>query len=294
MKRGTIMQITKEDYQQFKPLLFSLGYRMLGSAAEAEDMVQETFLKAYQVNEENIINKKAYLCKILTNLCLDFLKSARYKREQYVGPWNPEPLLLEKLHALDPSEMVIQKEGLSIAYLRMMEHLAADERVVLLLREVLRFSYSEIANMIEKREENCRKIFSRAKQKIAVVEDESLNYEKNKAIINRFIEAFQMQNTETLLELISNNVTLYSDGGGKVNAAIRPIVSAANVMAFIYGIIKKAPVVDSYFEIKSINYQPAIVIYMYGKFHSVLSFYIRNEKITEIYITMNPEKLPVS
>jgi RNA polymerase sigma-70 factor, ECF subfamily len=287
------MQITKEDYQLFKPLLFSLGYRMLGSVAEAEDMVQETFLKAYQVSDENIKNKKAYLCKILTNLCLDFLKSARYKREQYVGPWNPEPLLLEKLHALDPSEMVIQKEGLSIAYLRMMEHLTADERVVLLLREVLRFSYSEIANMIEKREENCRKIFSRAKQKIAVVEDESLNYEKNKAIINRFIEAFQMQNTETLLELISNNVTLYSDGGGKVNAAIRPIVSAANVLALLYGIIKKAPE-DLYFEIKSINYQPAIVIYMYGKFHSVLSFYIRNEKITEIYITMNPEKLPIS
>lgn len=293
MKGGRIMQITKEDYQLFKPLLFSLGYRMLGSVAEAEDMVQETFLKAYQVSDENIKNKKAYLCKILTNLCLDFFKSARYKREQYVGPWNPEPLLLEKLHALDPSEMVIQKEGLSIAYLRMMEHLTADERVVLLLREVLCFSYSEIAIMIEKREENCRKIFSRAKQKIADVEDESLNYEKNKAIINRFIEAFQMQNTETLLELISNNVTLYSDGGGKVNAAIRPIVSAANVMAFIYGIIKKAPV-DSYFEIKSINYQPAIVIYMYGKFHSVLSFYIRNEKLTEIYITINPEKLPIS
>jgi RNA polymerase sigma-70 factor, ECF subfamily len=293
MKRGTIMQITKEDYQLFKPLLFSLGYRMLGSVTEAEDMVQETFLKAYQVSDENIKNKKAYLCKILTNLCLDFLKSARYKREQYVGPWNPEPLLIEKLHALDPSEMVIQKEGLSIAYLRMMEHLTADERVVLLLREVLRFSYSEIANMIEKREENCRKIFSRAKQKIAVVEDESLNYEKNKTIINRFIEAFQMENTETLLELVSNNVTLYSDGGGKVNAAIRPIVSAANVLALLYGVIKKAPE-DFYFEIKSINYQPAIVIYMNGKFHSVLSFYIRNEKITEIYITMNPEKLPVS
>lgn len=287
------MQVTKEDYQLFKPLLFSLGYRMLGSVVEADDMVQETFLKAYQVNDENIKNKKAYLCKILTNLCLDFLGSARYKREAYVGPWNPEPLLLEKLHALDPSEMVIQKEGLSIAYLRMMEHLTADERVVLLLKEVLNFSYSEIAHMIEKKEENCRKIFSRAKQKISVVEGESLNYEKNKSIVNRFIEAFRTENTEALLELISNNVTLYSDGGGKVKAAIRPIVSATNVLALLYGVIKKAPE-DSYFEIKSINYQPAIAIYMNGKFQSVISFCIRDEKITEIYITMNPEKLPVS
>ena len=145
------MEITTADYQLFKPLLFSLGYRMLGSVAEAEDMVQETFLKAYQVSEENIKNKKAYLCKMMTNLCLDLLKSARYKREQYVGPWNPEPLFLEKIHDIDPSEMIIQKEGLSIAYLRMMEHLAADERAVLLLREALNFPYSEIANIIEKK-----------------------------------------------------------------------------------------------------------------------------------------------
>lgn len=286
------MQITKADYQLFKPLLFSLGYRMLGSVAEAEDMVQETFLKAYQISEENIKNKKAYLCKMMTNLCLDLLKSARYKREQYVGPWNPEPLSLEKIHELDPSEMIIQKEGLSIAYLRMMEHLAADERAVLLLREALNFSYSEIANIIEKKEENCRKIFSRAKQKILAVEGESLNYENNKSMINRFIEAFQKKNTNALLELISNNVTLYSDGGGKVTAATRPIVTITNVLALLYGVIKKAPE-DFYFEVKNINYQPAIVISMNGKIQSILSFYINYEKINEIYITMNPEKLPV-
>lgn len=286
------MQITKEDYQLFKPLLFSLGYRMLGSVAEAEDMVQETFLKAYQISEENIKNRKAYLCKMMTNLCLDLLKSARYKREQYVGPWNPAPLTLEKIHELDPSERIIQIEGLSIAYLRMMEHLAADERAVFLLREALNFSYSEIANILEKKEENCRKIFSRAKQKILAVEGESLNYEKNKSMINRFIEAFQKKNTNDLLELISNNVTLYSDGGGKVTAAIRPIVSITNVLALLYGVIKKAPE-DFYFEVKNINYQPAIVISMDGKIQSILSFYISNEKIVEMYITMNPEKLPV-
>ena len=286
------MQITKEDYQLFKPLLFSLGYRLLGSVAEAEDLVQETFLKAYQIDGENINNKKAYLCKIMTNHCLDVLKSARYKREQYVGPWNPEPLLLEKIHAFDPSEIVIQKEGLSMAYLRMMEHLAPDERAILLLREVFDFPYSEIANIIEKKEENCRKIFSRAKQKLTLVEDESLHYEKNKSLVNRFIEAFQTQNRDALLELISENVTLYSDGGGKVTAAVRPVVSVSNVLALLYGVIKKAPK-DSYFEVKNVNYQPAIVVYMNGKIQSILSFYIHHEKIIEMYITMNPDKLPV-
>lgn len=286
------MQITKEEYELFKPLLFSIGYRMLGSVVEAEDIAQETFLKAYQVKEENIRVKKAYLCKIMTNLCLDVLKSAPYRREQYVGQWNPEPLLLEKLQTFDPSETLIQKEGLSIAYLRMMEHLKADERAILLLREVFDFPYSEIATIVEKKEENCRKIFSRAKQKISSVEGESLNYEENVLIINRFIEAFQMQKIDVLLELISENVTLFSDGGGKVTAAIRPIVSFSNVTSLLYGIIKKAPK-DFYFEVKNVNYQPAIVIYMNGKIQSILSFYISNEKIVEMYITMNPDKLPI-
>ncbi|WP_083443646.1 RNA polymerase sigma-70 factor [Ornithinibacillus contaminans] len=286
------MQITKEDYQLFKPLLFSIGYRMLGSVVEAEDIVQETFLRASQLNEKNIKIKKAYLCKMMTNLCLDVLKSARYRREHYVGPWNPEPLLLEKLQTIDPSETLIQKEGLSIAYLRMMEHLGADERAILLLREVFDYPYSEIATIVGKKEENCRKIYSRAMQKISRVEGESLNYEKNTLLINRFIEAFQMQNMDALLELISENVTLFSDGGGKVTAAIRPIVSSSNVLSLLYGIMKKAPE-DFYFEVKNVNRQPAVVIYMNGKIQSILSFYISNEKIVEMYITMNPDKLPI-
>ncbi|MDR7079251.1 RNA polymerase sigma-70 factor (ECF subfamily) [Neobacillus niacini] len=284
------MQISNEDYLQYKPLLFSIGYRMLGSIVEAEDIIHEVFLKAYQMDEQVMENKKAYLCKMMTNRCLDVIKSARYKREQYVGPWNPEPLVLETSDEFNPSEYVLQNEGLSIAYLRMMEHLSPDERAVLLLREVLDFSYLEIANIIEKKEENCRKIFSRAKQKIAQVENESLNYEKNKSIIHRFIEAFQTQNTAALLELLSEHVTLYSDGGGKVKAAVRPVISGSNVLALLYGIVKKAPK-GFYFEIKNVNGQPAIVNYVNGTLHSIISFYIGNDSIYEMYITLNPDKL---
>jgi RNA polymerase sigma-70 factor, ECF subfamily len=263
---------------------------MLGSIVEAEDLVQEVFLKAYQMDELVIENKKAYLCKMMTNRCLDFVKSARNKKEQYVGPWNPEPLLLEKSADFDPSEYVLQKEGLSIAYLRLMEHLSPDERAVLLLREVLDFSYLEIANIIEKKEENCRKVFSRAKQKILKVENESLNYEKNKSIIHRFIEAFQTQNTGALIELISEKVTLYSDGGGKVKAAVRPVITLSNVLPFLYGIVKKAPE-GFYFYIKNVNGQPAIVNYLNDTVHSVISFYICDDIINEMYITLNPDKL---
>jgi RNA polymerase sigma-70 factor, ECF subfamily len=283
-----VVQITNEEYVLYKPLLFSLGYRMLGSVTEAEDLVQETFLKLYQLDEKQLDNKKAYLCKIMTNRCLDVLTSARIRREQYIGPWNPEPLLLEE----DPANLVIQKEGLSIAYLRMMEHLTPDERAILLLREGFNFSYLEIANMIDKKEENCRKIFSRAKKKIAGVEGESLDYERNKSIIDRFIQAFQMQHTDILLDLLSENITLYSDGGGKVTAATRPINNRSNVLALLYGIIKKVSE-DFYFEIKNVNGQPAIIIYMNGKCHSILSFYINQETIKEMYITMNPDKLQI-
>ncbi|XTP56748.1 RNA polymerase sigma-70 factor [Niallia sp. Krafla_26] len=285
------MQISNEDYIKFKPLLFSIGYRMLGSVAEAEDLVQDTFLKAYQINDSQIDNKKSYLCKIMTNRCLDVLKSARYKREQYVGPWNPEPLFLENVAHFGPSEVLIQKEGLSIAYLRMMEHLTPDERATLLLREIFHFSYLEISHIIEKKEENCRKMVSRAKQKISHIKGESLNYEKNKAIIDRFIQAFQTHNTNVILELLSDKVTLYSDGGGKVKAAIRPIESPSHVLAFLYGISKKTDT-DFYFEIKNVNAQPAIIIYLNDKLHSIISFYICNQTINEIYLTMNPEKFP--
>ena len=281
------MQISNEEYRQLKPLLFSLGYRLLGSANDAEDMAQETFLKAYQIEEELVDNKKAYLCKMMTNRCLDLLKSARHKREIYTGPWNPEPLMLEG----DPSEFVLQREGLSIAYLRMMEHLSPDERAVLLLREAFDFTYNEIAGMLDKKEDNCRKIFSRAKQRMAAVEGESLDYESNRSIILRFIEAFQMHNMDALLELISDNVTLFSDGGGKVRAAVRPIHSRSNVIAFLFGIISKAPD-NFYVEVNTVNAQPAILIYIDDALQSVISFYIQNITIKEVYITLNPDKLP--
>ena len=284
------LQISNEEYKQLKPLLFSISYRMLGSVSEAEDIVQEIFLKAYQVEIEELKNKKAYLCKMVTNRSLDVLKSARFKKEQYVGPWNPEPLLLDEFES-DPALTLLKKEGLSIAYLRMMEHLTPDERAVLLLREVFEFSYKEIADMIEKSEENCRKIFSRAKSKISHIDGESLHYERNKSIVNRFIEAFQLQKTDVLLELLSENVTLYSDGGGIVRAAIRPIVTPQNVSAFIFGILKKAPA-DFRIEVKNVNGQPAILIYLNGQLSSITSLFIRNEQIEEIYIILNPNKLP--
>ncbi|MEF7563679.1 RNA polymerase sigma-70 factor [Bacillus infantis] len=284
------MQISNEDYVLYKPLLFSLGYRMTGSVSETEDLIQETFLRAYQLPELEVDNKKAYLCRMMTNRCIDFLRSAKVKREQYIGPWNPEPVLQTGDQRTDPSEVFMEKEYLSIAYLRMMEHLTPHERAVLLLREAFGFSYMEISRMIEKTEENCRKLFSRSKQKMAAAEGESLDYKKNLSLIQRFILAFQTERTEDLLELISENVTLYSDGGGKVKAAVRPILTRQRVLAFLHGITSNLSD-DFQFTLTTVNGQPAMANYMNGRIHSTISFSIFDDRIAEIYITMNPEKL---
>ncbi|MEN8698490.1 RNA polymerase sigma-70 factor [Bacillus infantis] len=284
------MQISNEDYVLYKPLLFSLGYRMTGSVSETEDLIQETFLRAYQLPELEVENKKAYLCRMMTNRCIDFLRSSKVKREQYIGPWNPEPLFQPGDQRTDPSEILMEKEYLSIAYLRMMEHLTPHERAVLLLREAFGFSYAEISRMIEKTEENCRKLFSRSKQKMAKAEGESLDYKKNLSLIQRFILAFQTERTEDLLELISENVTLFSDGGGIVRAAVRPILTRQRVLAFLHGITSNLPD-NIQFTLTTVNGQPAMVNYMDGRIHSTISFSIFDDCIAEIYITMNPEKL---
>lgn len=286
------MQISQEDYKTYKPLLFSLGYRMLGSVQETEDLVQETFLRVFRSPRFNIDNKKAFLCRTMTNLCLDVLKSARVKREQYIGPWHPEPLLLEEPLLSDPSYATLAKENISIAYLRMMETLSPNERAVLLLKEVFEFAYSDIATMINKSESTCRKLNSRAKQKLSTFTNESLDYTKNKTIITQFIDAFQREDVGTLLTLVSDRITLYSDGGGKVKAAVRPIHSYQNVLAFLSGIAKKATGTFD-LRIKNINNQPGIVIHLDGYLYSVISFFITEEQIHEIYMILNPDKLSV-
>lgn len=284
------MQISNEEFKSFRPLLFALGYRLLGSVAETEDLVQETFLRAYEVDEHRVNDKKAYLCKMMTNRCLDALRSARKKREQYTGPWNPEPYIPEKLHENDPLDDVLEKEGLSIAYLRMMEHLSPQERAVVILRDVFSYPYAEAAEMIGRKEDHLRKLYSRAKVKLSKVEKEVLDYTHNKRIIDQFIAALHTQNKEQLLQLLSEHVTLYSDGGGKVLAALRPVETSAHVLAFLSGILNNVTE-DYVFEISKVNGQPAVLNYMNGQLHSIVSCYIEGNQIQELYITSNPDKL---
>ena len=156
----------EELYCQYKSLLFTLAYQITGSAAEAEDAVQDVFIKAYDVHPERLEEPKAYLCKMVTNRCLDLQKSARRKREIYVGPWLPEPFRTPEEETLEST--VVRRDMLSYAMLVLLERLTPTERVVFVLREALGFDYPEIAKLLDKKEANCRKLMSRARSKIGI------------------------------------------------------------------------------------------------------------------------------
>ncbi|WP_307334584.1 RNA polymerase sigma factor SigJ [Caldalkalibacillus uzonensis] len=263
---------------------------MLGTVTDAEDMVHDTFLTLEKIRTEKIKNIRAYLCKVITNRCLDYLKSANQQREVYVGPWLPEPLVFRD-EETNPLDSLVNADYISIAYLTIMQKLSGVERAVFILREVLDLDYKEIADIVEKTETNCRKIFSRAKQKIAAeAPDPVINYDADKQLLMEFVRAVNLEDKQNLLQLLSEDVTLYSDGGGKVSAAIRPVVSSHRVIMFLLGVKRQTPV-EFHFSIENINGIPGIVNYVGDKVHSVISYKVLNNQIKEIYIIMNPDKL---
>lgn len=281
---------TQQLYVTYKPLLFSIAYRMLGTVADAEDLVQDTFLSIGQWNPQRIHNEKALLCKILTNRCIDFLRSAKKKREVYVGPWLPEPILFQDA-TLDPEEKIIQQDQMSIALLTLLEKLSPVERAIFILREVLDFSYDEIAEITGKEPANCRKIFSRLKQKLTPeMPDMQMDYEQQKVLFETFLKAVETEDSATLLKLLSPDVILYSDGGGKVRAALRPIVTSKNVIAFLLGVAKKAPPTVR-MELANINGEWGVIVYRGEQVYSVNTMHLKEGKIAALYLILNPDKL---
>jgi RNA polymerase sigma-70 factor, ECF subfamily len=281
-------------YTLYKPLLLSISYRMLGSLSEAEDIVHEIFTDIQDVETENIGNIKAYLCKMVTNRTIDYLKSAKKNREVYIGPWLPEPLIIEDEN--DPLLSVLQLDQITYALLSLMEQLNPVERAVFVLREAFDFKYDELASLLEKEESNCRKILSRAKKRLHFNDDFYLvpkeqSEEVNK-LIHQFIYASNTGNTDELLRLLSEDAVLYTDGGGKVTAAILPIVTSRRIVQFILGLLKKYSMDKSMkIQTMNINGQTGIIIESDQEPSSVVCFDIDNNHIQQIFVIRNPDKL---
>lgn len=216
-------------YRTYRSYALSIAYRMLGTFADAEDIVQDLFAELAFKDTVEILNMKAYIAKSVTNRCLNLLHSAKNTREEYVGEWLPEPV---SGTSVLPELAAEQKDTLSFAYLLMLERLSPIERAVFLLREVFEYDYKQIAEMTDKSETNCRKIFSRAKQQLkgAEMPAAALESEQRKAVIERFADAFLHYDPKELLRLLAEDATLISDGGGAVLTTIRPIISRERLL----------------------------------------------------------------
>lgn len=293
---------TAEEYSTYRPLLFSLAYRMLGSVVEAEDIVQEAFLYVNETRPDHILNPKAYLCKIVTHRCIDHLRSASKQREVYVGPWLPEPLVMNEDPRKGPDELYSHKESLSTAYLLLLQQLSWTERAVFLLREVLEYEYKEIADIVGKSSTNCRQIFRRAKNALTGVPSPDANpglessrmtpaaEEPALGAVEQFVQALLTGDVNRLLNIIKTDATLYSDGGGKVNAAVRPILGAERIAMFFSKLLAKTLEGFSY-SVTTVNGDTGIVSYTNGEPLNVVTFQVQEGQISSIYLVVNPDKL---
>jgi RNA polymerase sigma-70 factor, ECF subfamily len=278
-----------EVFDRNRPLLFSISYRMLGSVMEAEDVVQEAYLRRQETGEQ-VHSPSAYLSTVVTRLCIDRLRSARVRREQYVGSWLPEPLLEEQ--APEVAGMVDLDGSLSMAFLVLLESLTPVERAVFLLREVFGYEYAEIASLVGKSEANSRQISRRARQSVAARRPRfESSPEQEKRLMDGFLNASLEGDIGSLLGLLSVDVTLYSDGGGKTRAALNPIYGAVNVARFLVGILSKVP---PGFTVRKtrVNGRPGFVSYLGdGSPQGVVTFDVLEGKVKTIRLLVNPEKL---
>jgi RNA polymerase sigma-70 factor (ECF subfamily) len=285
---ATLIQLATFD--QYRGLLFSIAYRMLGSVADAEDMLQESFIRWQQAPESEIRSPRAYLVTIISRLCINYLQSARVQREEYVGQWLPEPIVTGV--GSDPLELIRVDESLSMAFLVMLERLAPVERAVFLLREVFEYEYSEIAAVLSRSEANCRQILSRARQHVSAMRPRFTTSEGKKSdMLELFLKATSSGDMEGLVALLANDVVLHSDGGGKVNAALNPIRGADRVARGALGAVQKLVPKNLVHRLMQVNGEPGMVSYLDGKPYSVLTIEAGEGRIQAIYVVTNPEKL---
>lgn len=277
-------------FTQYRAYLFSIAYRMLGSVMDAEDLVQETWLRWQQSDVQQIQNPKSFLAAITTRLCIDYLRSARVKRESYIGPWLPEPLLTDK-RGLDGESMMVLADNISFAFMQLLEKLSPTERAVYLLRHVFDFEYSEIAEIVNKKEPACRQIYRRARHHLAAEKPRFDNtIAEQQVVMGRFWQACLERDMETVRQLIAEDATFYSDGGGQVRAARRPVRTADHVIQFLMGLLRLAP---EGMEVKStiVNGQPGMMILVNGRLFNIFVIDVRHMKVQNIYSILNPDKL---
>ena len=281
-------------YEELRPLLFSIAYRMVSSVSEAEDIVQEAFLRFHRRSREGaaIESPKAYLSAVTTRLSIDHLRTARMRRESYVGPWLPEPLLTDTEQ--DTAQHAETADSLSLAFLVLLESLTPVERAVFLLREVFDYGYDEISTIVGKSEDNCRQLAVRARRQVEAKKPRfEASRERREELSRRFFEAAANGDAEGLINLLAADVVAYGDGGGKAVAFRRPVYGRERVARLLLGPVGRGRrLAVSGMRLAEINGQPGAVFFdPEGRPVVIVSLDIADDLVQAVRAVANPDKL---
>jgi RNA polymerase sigma-70 factor (ECF subfamily) len=277
------------QFEELRGSLFLLAYRMLGTRTDAEDVVQDAYLRWLNASDGEIRMPKSYLMTVVSRLSLDALKSAQRKREVYTGPWLPEPLVEP-----DGVQRLEMAESLSIAFLHVLELLSPAERIAFLLREVFDIPYAELAETLENSEENCRQIVARARKHVHAKRPRfTVDRDQHSQVLREFLAACASGNTGKLSALLRKDAVLYSDGGGKATAALNPISGADRIVRFFAGLAKKGVPGKIRAEFVTVNGQPGALLFEADHLETVVSLALdESNKVADIFLVLNPDKLP--
>jgi RNA polymerase sigma-70 factor, ECF subfamily len=282
-----------DAYRELRPLLFSIAYRMVGSVSEAEDLVQEAFLRFHRAvsGGEQIASPKAWLSAVTTRLAIDHLRSARARRERYVGAWLPEPLVTST--EPDAAEHAETADSLSLAFLHLLERLSPVQRAVFLLHDVFGYDYAEIARLVGRSEDNCRQIAVRARRHVEAGRPRfEPSRREREELARRFFAAIERGDTEGLVGLLAADAVLEGDGGGKVPALAAPAAGAERVARFLVGLARRGRAVGMGARPVEVNGHPGLLITdPEGRILGVLALDIAEGRVQTVRSIANPDKL---
>jgi RNA polymerase sigma-70 factor, ECF subfamily len=275
-------------FERHRSRLFGLAYRMLGSRAEAEDIVQETYIRWHQASRAAVENPEAWLVTSATRLAIDRLRRLKTEREAYVGPWLPEPIVT----ATRPDRDLDLAADLSVAFLTLLERLSPDERAAFLLHDVFDVGYAEVAAAIEKSEAATRQVVHRARERVRGERKRFEVSESAKAeLLQRFMAATEARDEQALLALFAPDASWTADGGGKVAATPRPVVGNQRIARLVIGLREKYWAGNRVMEMASINGETGLAIRDGGRLIATMSIATDGERILAVYSQVNPDKL---
>ncbi|WP_434212001.1 RNA polymerase sigma-70 factor [[Pseudomonas] boreopolis] len=280
---------TDTVFEQHRPRLFSLAYRLLGARTEAEDVVQDAWLRWHGADRAGIVDPEAWLVTATTRLGLDRLRAARAARSRYTGPWLPEPLEISEEPG--PQELRERAEQVSLALLAAMERLGPEERAAFLLKEAFDYDYARIAELLGHSEANCRQMVHRARTRLQAERPRfPVDRQHHRELLERFMIASQAGDMAAITALLDSNARLVSDGGGKVTAALRPLLGAERIARLYWAVARRK--LGLVARMGTVNGEPAILRFRDGRLHSTTLAVIDGDRIVELLNVMNPDKLP--